>query len=489
MLVPLVNFAPDAEPGTTGTLQEALGFMPTERGMRSAPSAQATGYATAPAEVYGAAIIERSNGTKKLYMATASDLFEGDGTAWTTVTRASGAYAATAAPSWYFASFGNDALAANLATTLQVSSGAEFSNITASPKAAIVETAGLFALCFDVDDDSFTHPDGWWASAQANVRDWVPSIATGSVRGRLLSTPGPIKAARALGDQMVAYKASGLYLGTQVGPPIWWAWQLVPGDAGCVGPHAVAPITVQGAPAHFVVGPRGMYVFDGSRPVTVGEGLVTRWFLSNLNPNFAHRTSCLVDRTEGAVYVLFANAQSAGELNDCLIYSFRFGGRFGRGRDYVARMGLQYAKPASVFADVPDEGITFDEIDASTFDALFGGADVETPAIFTTGDRLKTLNGSGTTSSLRTAFSGADGAISLVRRVRPRFTTAPGAASLVLQASDNLSGIPQAAVSATFADNRFDVLSEARWHAFDLEATGGCELSALEVDIKLVSEE
>jgi hypothetical protein len=489
MLVPLSTFAPDAEPGATGTLQDALGFMPTEKGVKTAPSAVATGYATAPAEVYGAAVVERSGGSKRLYIGTAANLLEGDGTAWTTVTRASGAYSATAAPSWHFAAFGNDALAANLATTLQVSSGSDFSDITAAPKAAIVETVGLFAMCFDVDDGSFTHPDGWWASAQANVRDWAPSIATGSVRGRLLSSPGPIKAAKALGSQMVAYKASGVYVGTEVGPPIWWAWQLVPGDAGCLGPRALAQITVQGAPAHFVVGPRGMYLFDGTRPVTVGEGLVTRWFLANLNSNFADKTACLVDRDEGAVYVLFANAQSDGTLNDCLVYNFRFGGRWGRGRDYAAKLGLQYTRPASPFSDMPDEGLTYDDIDAPTFDVLFGGAEVESPGIFNAAFKLQTLNGSGTTSTLRTAFTGADGAISLVRRVRPRFSTAPLSASLTVQASDSIADVPSANGTAALASNRFDVLSEARWHAFDIETDGGCELAALEVDVNAVSEE
>jgi hypothetical protein len=489
MLVPLVQFAPDAEPGSGGTLQDALGFMPTERGMKTAPTAQDTGYATAPADVYGAAMVERSGGDKKLYIGTGGELFEGDGTAWSTVTRASGDYSATAAASWYFAAFGNDALAASLGTTLQVSSGSAFADITAGPTAEIVETVGLFAMCFNIDSTSFAHPDGWWASAQANARDWVPSIASGSVRGRLLATSGPIKAARSLGSQMVVYKASGVYVGTEVGPPIWWAWQLIPGDAGCLGKYALATITLSGAPAHFVVGPRGMYLFDGTRPVTVGDGLVARWFLSNLNQNYADKTSCLVDRTEGAVYVLFANAESEGELNDCLVYNFRYGGRFGRARNYNARFGLQYTQAASPFSARPEADITYDDIDAPTYDALFGGAEVDSPAILSFSNNLLTLNGSGSVSTLQTAYTGVDGALSMVRRVRPRFSTAPESATLTLQAGDNLADPPSAVASATLASNRFDVLSEARWHRFEMEATGGCELAALDVDIKVVSEE
>jgi hypothetical protein len=115
--------------------------------------------------------------------------------------------------------------------------------------------------------------------------------------------------------------------------------------------------------------------------------------------------------------------------------------------------------------------------------------DASWPAMINSDDLVQTLNGAGTTSSLLTTYNGADGALSLVKRIRPRFATLPEAAQLELLAADGLADTPALVTTATFASNRFDVLSEARWHAFGLITTGGCELGAIDVDLRVVSEE
>jgi hypothetical protein len=489
MLVPLTQFAPDADPGVAGALVDATGVMPIERSIKSAPEALDTGIATAASEIYGAATVERVDSSKTLYMGTATKLYSASGSTWTDVTRSAGNYSAPASSSWYFTTFGNQVLAANNGTVMQVSTGSLFADITGAPRAEIVETVGLFVMAFNASDgSSWDYDDGWWSSAQANATDWTPAIASGSVRGRLYATPGPIRAAKPLGEQMVVYKNSGVYLGTNSGPPLWWTWQLVPGDGGCVGKYAVAQIVVNGAPAHFVVGPRGMYVFDGSRPVKIGDGIVRRWFYQRLNPTYREKTSCVVDRAEGVVYILFANSESTGSLNDCLIYSF-ITGKWGRGRNYAARFGLQYLAPSSTFDTVPPVGVTYEAIDAPSYDDLFRDADMEAAAIVTTGDRIATLNGSANSSTFRTTYFGTDGNLSLMRRVRPRFIANPTAASMNLLVGDALGDVPSTYQSATYSNKRFDVLAEARWHQVDMTVTGGFEITALDVDLSGVSSE
>jgi hypothetical protein len=490
MLVTLTQFAPDADPGVAGALADATGVMPIERSIKAAPEALDTGIATAASQIHGAGTVERVDGSRTLYMGTATNLYSANGAAWSDVTRASGGnYSAPAGSTWYFSAFGNQALAANNGTVMQVSTGALFSDIVGAPRAEIVETVGLFVIAFDVSDGaSWDHHDGWWSSAQANATDWTPAIATGSVRGRLYATPGPIRAAKALGEQMVAYKSSGVYLGTNSGPPLWWTWQQVPGAAGCVGRFAVARIVVNGAPAHFVVGPTGMYVFDGSRPVMIGDGTVRRWFYQRLNPTYREKTSCVVDRAEGVVYILFANGESSGTLNDCLIYSY-LTGRWGRGRNYAARFGLQYLAPSSTFDTVPPSGVTYEQVDAQTYDDLFRDADMEAAAIATTGNRIATLNGSPNSSAFRTSYFGTDGNLSLMRRVRPRFLAPPTGASMNLLVGDALGDVPSVYRSATYANKRFDVLAESRWHQVDMTVAGGFEISGLDVDLSGVSAE
>lgn len=483
MLVPLSQFAPDADQGTPGVLMDATGVMPIERSIKSAPEALDSGIATAASEIFGAATVERVDSSKTLYMGTATRLYSASGSTWTDVTRASGVYAAPASSSWYFTAFGNQVFAANNGTVMQVSTGSLFSDVTGAPRAEIVETVGLFVMAFNASDGaSWDYDDGWWSSAQSNATDWTPAIATGSVRGRFYATPGPIRAAKPLGEQMVAYKSTGVYLGTNSGPPLWWTWSLVPGDAGCVGKYAVAQIVMNGAPAHFVVGPRAMYVFDGTRPVTIGDGLVRRWFYQRLNPTYREKTSCVVDRAEGVVYVLFPNSQSSGELNDCLIFSYRTN-KWGRGRNYAARFGLQYLAPSSTYETVPPVGVTYEDISSPSFDDLFRDADMEAAAIVTTGDKIATLNGAAVSSSFRTSYFGVDGNISLISRVRPRFIAPPASASMNLYAGDALGDVPSVVQTATYTDKRFDVLSEARWQQVEMTVAGSFEITALDVEL------
>jgi len=483
MLLNLVTFAPDADPAAVGVLLDATGIIPVERGIKAAPTAADAGIDTLAAACIGAATVERVDSSKTLYAGTAVALYSTSGTTWAVVTRSASAYAAPAASTWYFATFGNQALAANSGTVMQVSTGGLFSDISGAPRAEIVEVAGLFALAFNTSDgSSWDYRDGWWTSAQSNVTDWTPAIATGSVRGRFYQTPGPIRAAKALGEQCVAYKSTGVYLGTNGGPPQWWTWQLVPGDAGCVGKFAVCNIVKDGAPAHFIVGPRSMYVFDGTRPVPIGDGLVTRWFYQKLNPTYRDKTACVVDKAAGAVYVLFANSESTGSLNDCLIYSYRTN-KWGRGRNYAAAFGLQYITPSATYDNVPATGATYDNISGASYDELFTDAEMEGPAIITTGNKVATINGAAATSSYRTGYFGTDGSVSLMRRVRPRHFTEPSAASLTLFVSDSIGDPTTLWSTSDFTDNRFDMLAEARWHQLEITNTGPFELSGLDIEL------
>jgi hypothetical protein len=201
MLLNLATFAPDADPVAVGVLLDATGVIPVERGIKGAPTAADAGIDTLAATCIGAGTVERVDGSKTLYAGTATALYSTSGTTWAVVTRAASAYACPASSTWYFAAFGNQALAANSGTVMQVSTGSLFADISGAPRAEIVEVVGLFALSFNNSDGaSWDYRDGWWTSAQSNVTDWTPAISTGSVRGRLYQTPGPVRAAKALGE-------------------------------------------------------------------------------------------------------------------------------------------------------------------------------------------------------------------------------------------------------------------------------------------------
>lgn len=118
-------------------------------------------------------------------------------------------------------------------------------------------------------------PDGWGCSGIRDQTIWTPSVSTQCAAGRLLDSPGAIRAGAALGSDVVAYKNTSMYVGRYVGPPIIWAWQRVPGDIGCSGAESVVVVGTQ----HFFIGPSDFYVFDGTVPRPIGAP-VREWFFA-----------------------------------------------------------------------------------------------------------------------------------------------------------------------------------------------------------------
>ena len=64
--------------------------------------------------------------------------------------------------------------------------------------------------------------DGWHCSGIRDQTNWTASAASQSAYGRLLDSPGDIRAGAALGSDIVAYKSTSMYLGRYVGPPLIW---------------------------------------------------------------------------------------------------------------------------------------------------------------------------------------------------------------------------------------------------------------------------
>lgn len=483
MLIPVQSFAPDAAPEAPGIVKDCLGYIPTERGMKAAPTAQVRSDALASA-CRGAAALTTLAGTTTTYAGTSSNLYSLSGSAWTSV---GSGYSLSASDNWYFTVFGNDVLAGNYSTGLQRLSGGSFSAISGAPKAEIIEAVGLFVFAFNTNDAGWGgYTDGWWCCAQADVTSWTPSIASQSARGRFLDAPGAVTAAKALGSQMVVYKAGAIYVGTYQGPPKIWDWQMAPGNAGAVGKFAVARVTINGIPGLVSVGPDNLWLFDGSRPQPIGDGEVRRWFYSRLHPSYTSKTSIVNDPDRGLAYIMFANGSSDGRLNDCLVWSYKFG-RWGRGRDYAATHSFQFARSADTFGTL-GTGLTFGQLSAPTFDQLGNKGGVPGPAV-SVADKMATLDGNAVNSYVETSMFGVDQQVSLVSRIRPRYSLPPLTSAIRLKSADSLGEVPLATSAIPLLSNKFDVLREARWFGIYHESQGECEVSGLDVVVEVVSDE
>jgi hypothetical protein len=476
--VPLTQFAPLADETEVGTILSASNLIPSDRGWRSAYALADAGMATLTATCVGSALVQLTTGSFLMFAGTTGKLWARSTADWADVSATGTTYAATSDQRWHFTSMGDFVLAGNISDTIQVSNaGATFSAITGAPKAALIESVNGFIFAANTIDAGFgTSPDRWWCSGLFDHTDWTPAAATQCTSGRLVDTPGPIRALRRLGQNIVAYKDASLYLGQYVDPPTVWQWTLISSDVGCASHDAVVNV----GQAHLFPGPRNFFSYDGAQLQPIGEAIAEWFFDSKLLRSYDNRIQAVHDGRRALVYWFYPPANGSGALTEAVVYHYRTG-RWG-----VATYGIESA------VDYVASGITYDGLgtyyttyDAGidrTYDSPLWIPDTTSPAVFDATHKLKTIDGAGMDASFTTWHFGDDQRFTLLRRARIRWLDDPTTASLALYTRDEHGGAFVPRATAVQASNKFDVLASARWHKATISTTGTCELTGIQVD-------
>jgi hypothetical protein len=264
---PFSGWQPDADPTSPGVLTEVFNMIPTVRGYKSVKkekndtSAALTGV-TACARGAGVA-----GGTEGMFAGAQQRLWlrpQFPGTAWIDKSRGGLAYAGSVNG---FAQYGNIVLAAVAGEPLQqldFAGSSPFSDITGSPTFQMIETV---VPNFVMGAGYTNKPNGIWWSALGNYLDWTPSTATQSGNIELLSGGASITGLKRLGSNVVVYKYRRTFIGEYVGSPgSIWRFREIPGEVGAVSQRAVVNVGY----AHFFRGEDDFYMFDGTRPISIG---------------------------------------------------------------------------------------------------------------------------------------------------------------------------------------------------------------------------
>jgi hypothetical protein len=478
-MTPLAGFSPDADPTTQGILIDCSNVIPFEAGFKGAPTPVATTVAALAAPCVGSVVATNLAGTRRVFAGTAAHLYELAGTAWLDRTRASGVYAGGPDTRWSYCQFGDTTVAANLADIIQSSASGVFADITGAPKAKIViSAASNFVLAFHTVDATFgTSPDRWWCCAQSDQTSWTPDVATSATTGRLVATEGEILAALPLGDYVVAYKSRGVYLGTFVGSPVVWQWNLAQGgEAGVAGQEAVCDI----GGAHFFVGNDSFWLFDGTRPTPVGDGVLRQWWLNNSNPQYRYKTKTIYDKQNKLVRVFYPSA-GATDCDSCLVLHITTK-HWGRA-DRAIQAPLNFIAPGVTIDGLNAVAATINALPNIPVDSQFWLSGGQTPSYFDATNQLVSLNGACAASSLTTADSGDDDAVTLIQRVRLRFSQSPTSATAFgfykMNEGDALTSGPSNAIN----DGKFDIRQSGRFHRVRVDMTGDHKVTGY--DMKL----
>ena len=467
-MTPIIGYAPDADPNNPGVLTSCVNVIPFESGFKGAPSPVNTAANNLGSACNGAIVAVKLDGSRRVFAGTTTDLFELASNVWTSRTRGT-PYTGGVDTRWSYCQFGDTTVASNLADNMQSSASGAFADIATAPKAKIVVSAtNNFVIAFNTSDGTYgTSPDRWWCCAQGDQTNWTPNISTLATTGRLVAIEGAIQAALSLGNYVIAYKNRAIFIGIFVGNPIVWQWELVPGgQAGCVGQEAVCDI----GGMHFFVGNDNFWIFDGTRPTPIGNGVVRQWFLSNSSSQYRYKTKCVYDYQNNLVRVFFCSSASSGSIDSCLVYHV-LTKHWGRS-DVPIEAALNYIAPGVTINGLDAYASTINALPNIPPDSQFWSAGGQVPAYFDTTHQLVSLNGASTTSSFTTGDVGDDDAVTSVTRARVRFTLSPTTASATglykFNEGDPLTNGPINSIN----DGKFDLRQSARFHRVQFSMTG-----------------
>jgi hypothetical protein len=477
-MTPIVGFAPDSDPVTEGILTDCQNLLPFEAGFIGAPSAVAVAAGVLAAECRGAVVATRLDGTRRVFAGTQTKLYELSGSSWVDRTVGGATYSGSAESRWSFCQFGDTTVATNLTDAMQSSTSGAFNPITGAPKAKIViSAANNFVLAFNTNDATYgQNTDRWWCCAQNDQTSWTPNVSTGATTGRLIAVEGPIQAALPLGDYVVAYKQRAIFRGVYAGGSIVWQWNLVPGgEAGAVGPEAVCDI----GGAHFIVGNDNFWIFDGTRPIPVGVGVIRQWFLNNSSPTYRYRTKVSYDRQKSLVSVYYPSLNSDGTCDSRLV--FHVGTKHWGRADVVAQAPLNFIAPGVTINALDTVAATINTLPNIPLDAQYWASGGQVACYFDSTNQLVSLTGSSLSSSFTTGDIGDDDQVTMVDRLRLRWTLAPvsavASAFYKMTSGSGLSTGPTNALN----DGKFDLRQSGRWHRFRVDMTGDHKLTAFAV--------
>jgi hypothetical protein len=476
-MVKLVGFAPDQPVQTAGIMADCESVIPTELGFAGAPSPVAVpGVGVLSTSARGGAIGTATNGTRRIFVGTQTKLYEYSSATWSDVSKV-GDYVGSSDGRWSFAQFGDYALASNGVEVIQATNSGDFASIAAAPKAQIIVTAANFVMALNTNDATYgDQGDRWWCSGIFDHTVWTPALSTQANTGRLVSGGGDITAGMAFGQQVIAYKARAMFLGSYVGGSVTWQWDQIPGEVGCIGQEAIC----DAAGVHVFVGEDNIWAFDGVRPRPIADGTVRQWFFDNSNPAYRYKTILSYDRTKNRVW-LFYPSRSSTTCDSALIYHVA-NKTWGK-QAISVECALTFIEAGFTFNTWDTAGASFDELPEVSFDSQYWSAGSKALGVFDTLHQLNTLTGTSTSCQFTTHDFGSDAAVSRLDRVRVTFQSQP-TSSLCTGRTRRLSGGEYTEVSTSSQDDGvYDMRQTGRWHSLTFIFEGDVAFSDFDADL------
>lgn len=292
-----------------------------------------------------------------------------------------------------------------------------------APIAKIVEATQGFVFALNTTDPiNGSRPHGWACCGLYDQTDWLASQATQSASGIIVDQPGQITAGKALGTNIIVYKATSMFYGVYDGPPVIWAFNQISPEIGTPCQECVVGVT---SVQYFLGTDKQVYVFDGNVPQPIGDE-VHEWLANTWSTAHQQNVQSYYDETNSLIYWYFASVNNqSGAIDTCLVFNHRTG-KFGR-----ADMAIQAAVQA-ISGQITWTGMgslpgvtTWSTLPQVPYDSAYWAQSVPSQGVVDSTNTLQSLNGTAGDSSITTGWLGDDYNYTDYLGFIPRFSQQP----------------------------------------------------------------
>lgn len=469
--IPILSWAPDADPTTPGLITDLENLLPTTRGYAPDYSLAASKRMplTLPARVLSADAAQIES-AYVAFFGTASNIYVGQDSTLTLRSRVAPYAPTNEGLEWRFAVLGQRVVATNPLNALQSTPNCtttSFSDVAGGPSGTTICVQRNFVVqaSFLSLTAAWPYLDGWWCSAQEDATDWTVDIATQCARGRLTATPGGIIRLISFQDTIIAFKFNSMYRGTYTGPTAnTWSWPVLSASIGIISHDAVC----EAEGALYWMGPNGFYTYNGAQIQRLPNA---PWSVAKDLVKGLRTVRCVYDPIRRLVrWYLTSDALSDGKAYGIALHLET--GRWGRFQD----------NSNCVFNIAVDRVPTLTAFSAFQADSMPWTAQRPVAVIDATTNEVKTYSAAPAASSFTTGDIGSDDDVVAMTKARLRCLTSPTTSSMTHYHRMNLGDTLTTGETASRSDGKYDISHAARWHRLKFAQTGAYEVSGFSVE-------
>jgi hypothetical protein len=469
MRVALGPLAPDNPDLGNAGLEDAVNCVPLDSTYGPFPQEQVFS-ASISGRAQGAYSTRDTSGNVSTFGATAGQIYKASATGWSNVSRTA-SYTTATDGRWEFATFGNTCLAVNGLDAMQVytlGSSNRFLDQSASASAPVATSICVVRDFVFAGRLSTGYNRLQWCQINNPLR-WTASARAQSDAQNL---PGDGLAIVAMtgGDFATILAQRSIWRGTYVGAPVIFRFDEVVPSIGCAARGSVARFQN----LTFFLSQSGFYLFDGAQALPIGNNLVDRWFLDDLNSTYLDRISATIDPINKLYLVSYPSIASTDGTPDRMMLF-----------NWAARRWARAEVTVELIFLALTAGLTLENLDSisGSLDALpfsldsdFWSGGLTLLSGFDTSHRMVTFDGSARTARFITGEAQlVTDRRAFLNAVRP-LVQGSAATAITVQVGKRdrlVDSVSYTAASAMNANGLCPVRASARFHRLRLDISAG----------------